>query len=217
MLCQHCHNENPDDASFCGECGQPLRSRPEQIPPAVQTQAPPPPPPPPPPAQYTAGAQPTDYAPPPPADPRQILAPYMQTSNSSGSGPQAILPEEASGWTFAGCVPFGLFGFMNNLAGWGLLGCVGGLLVLLFPVYFFVIGVSGKQMAWKNQTFSSVEEYRRSMANWNTAGLVFFILGIVYVIAISFLLMSRLPPICSTSFAEPKLLMVLTICCSIRY
>jgi hypothetical protein len=125
--------------------------------------------------------------PPVPLAPIDHVAPYAQKSNTSGTGPQAVLPDEANGWTFAGCVPFGLFGFMNNLAGWGLLGCVTGGLWLLYPIYFFVIGVSGRQMAWKSQNFSSVEEYRTAMANWNTAGLVFFVIGVVYILAVSFI------------------------------
>ncbi|MCB1186468.1 zinc ribbon domain-containing protein [bacterium] len=174
MRCEHCEAQNPDDAMFCGECGHRLGP---QLPPAQDAPPPPPvaPPAPQPDAQGNYGTGAAGPAMPPPS-----AGQYVQHTNTSGSGPQAILPDEANGWTFAGCLPFGIFGFSHNVVGWGLVGCIGVLIPPLHWLYFFVMGASGKQIAWKHRRFADIESYRSTMQIWNIAGIAWMVITLLY-------------------------------------
>ncbi len=180
MRCLHCQADNPEDAMFCGECGHKLGAA---LPP---DQPPLPPPAPPAPQQIPAVASDSHAAPAvPPSIPSQ--GGYAQVANTSGTGPQAILPDAANGWTFAGCIPFGIYAFSHNLPGWGAMSCIGTLIWPLHWVYFFVIGASGRQMAWKNKCFDSLEQYGNSMNVWNLSGLGCFVICIIYWIVTGFI------------------------------
>lgn len=196
--CPHCGELNPDDAFFCSNCGGQTRSlmtTDPDAPPAtgtpdvrqpVQTGAQAghvPPPPPLMPGETPSPAQPGSTGPPPyGAQPVQqggdIAAPMYgygmpPDGNTSGMGQGYPVPPEASGWTFAGCVPFGLFAFLNGSTLWGVLGIagwfVGGILGIVYLIY---IGVQGRDLAWRSRRFNSVQEYQETMRSWNTWGLV---------------------------------------------
>ncbi|MEZ5339447.1 MAG: zinc ribbon domain-containing protein [bacterium] len=196
MNCLHCNAQNPEDAMFCGECGRRFG---EDLPQAQASPAPDPPPPVPPlpptadpgPAGYSAGPATIPLAPPP------SMGGYVQHTNTSGTGPQAILPDEANGWTFAGCLPFGLYAFSHNMAGWGALSCLGTVIPPLHWVYCFVIGASGRQMAWKMRQFKDIESYQGTMQAWNIAGMIWLGISIMYWIAMG--LVSSFNPDSSTN------------------
>jgi hypothetical protein len=152
--------------------------------------APPPPPPPvmpaPPQPQGYAPLPPQSYAPPqPPAYHQGGYTPppgygppgYQPGGNTSGMGEGYPVPPEASGWTFAGFVPWGLFSFCNGNSTWGLIG----LLLWFFGfsmVYWIYIGITGKENAWRNRRFDSVQQYVDTMRAWNNWGIGLLIAGI---------------------------------------
>jgi hypothetical protein len=154
----------------------------------LEQPGPPPPagaqPPPPPPAY--PGAQPAPYQPPPaapqygqPGGYPPGYAPYQpQDGNTSGMGPGYPTPPEASGWTFAGCVPYGLFAFFNGSILWGILGIVLNVFSLGL-IYIIYIGIQGRDLAWRNRRFTGVPQFVETMNAWNTWGLVLGIIGIV--------------------------------------
>lgn len=94
---------------------------------------------------------------------------YFQSpyeGNTSGMGPGYPVPFEARGWTFAGFVPYGLFAFVNGSVLWGVLYFILGL------IYSIFIGIQGKELAWQNRRFDSVEQYNETMRIWNIWGIV---------------------------------------------
>lgn len=115
--------------------------------------------------------------------------PYQQPydGNTSGMGAGYPLPPAASGWTFAGFVPWGLFSFFNNNTTWGVIG-----LALYFfgfyIVYGIYMGIKGREMAWQERRFESLEHYEATMKAWNTWGLVLLCMAvgglILYFIAV---------------------------------
>jgi hypothetical protein len=136
--------------------------------------APPPPvsPPPPPAAGYPGAA----YAPPSyPSHGYQAAIP--PDGNTSGMGDGYPVPPEASGWTFAGFIPFGLFSFLNGNSNMGILGAVGSIIGIVGLVYAILVGINGKESAWRNRRFASIEEYTSTMRGWNTGGLILVGLG----------------------------------------
>lgn len=66
------------------------------------------------------------------------------------------------------------------------MGCIGTVIFPLQWIYFFVIGASGRQMAWKNKQFPSREDYSFQMNNWHVIGLVLFVINILYWIFAGF-------------------------------
>lgn len=129
---------------------------PELLPPAHSAAGPPMPP--------AAGK---DYGPLPAPLVREVPA----DGNTSGMGPGYPLPPAARGWTNAGVIPAGLFSFYTGSALWGVIGVVGVVFSLAGLVYFVAVGLRGKEDAWRNRRFASVEEFEAVMAAWNNAGL----------------------------------------------
>jgi hypothetical protein len=119
----------------------------------------------PPPTGYGDGYVPA-YAPPP-------------DGNTSGLGNMYPPPPEAQGWTFAGCIPFGLFGFYNGSQLWGFVGLAGSIISLVGWIYAIFIGIQGKQLAWQNRRFESMQQYLAVMRAWNIWGIVVIAFSIV--------------------------------------
>lgn len=156
-----------------------------------------PPPPPPgsslPPPAGAPQPQGQAYQPPPGYPPPPGYGYYMPADgNTSGMGEGYPVPAEASGWTFAGFVPFGLFGFVNGSTLWGVLGLVGYVIGILSIVYWIYIGVQGRELAWRNRRFDSLAQYTETMRVWNTWGLVLLAVGaillVLYILLIGFAL-----------------------------
>ena len=100
--------------------------------------------------------------------------------NTSGMGANYPAPPDASGWTFAGFIPWGLFGFFNGSVLWGVIGLLGGLFGgIPGLVYMIYMGVQGRELAWRNRRFTSVMEYADTMAAWNRWGLIVLIASLV--------------------------------------
>lgn len=86
--------------------------------------------------------------------------------NTSGQGSGCPLPPSARGWTFAGFTPFGLFAFIHGSVLWGVLHFVAA------PVAAIYLGIYGKQLAWRNRRFDSIEQYQATLRAWNLWGIV---------------------------------------------
>ncbi|MBN2083339.1 zinc ribbon domain-containing protein [bacterium] len=147
---------------------------PPHRPPPTAAETPPPPPP------AYPGAQSNPYQPPPQAPYQPPATGYQPggygyygnlDSNTSGMGPGYPVPPEASGWTFAGCVPYGLFAFINGSVLWGVLGIVLNF-VSLGIVYIIYIGIQGRELAWRSRRFANVQQYVDTMNAWNVWGIV---------------------------------------------
>jgi hypothetical protein len=164
--------------------------------------------PPPPPPAYP-GAPPAAYQPPaaapaygqpggyPPGYPHY----QPPDGNTSGMGPGYPAPAEASGWTFAGCVPFGLFAFFNGSIIWGLVAVLGGFIPYIGGiaglVYLIYIGVQGRELAWRSRRFANLRQYVETMNAWNTWGLVLGLISLIGGVLMFFLvfavMMSEMP------------------------
>jgi hypothetical protein len=96
------------------------------------------------------------------------------------------IPPQASGCTFAGCVPFGLFGFFNGSVLWGILGLVLGWSGLGL-IYIIYIGIQGRELAWRNRRFAGIQEFVDTMRAWHTGGIVALCVGllamVIYMVA----------------------------------
>jgi hypothetical protein len=152
----------------------------------------------------TAAASPSDYSGPPPS-PYQPAAgiyqppaqyppqPAVPTApggyypygpadgNTSGMGPGYPVPREAEGWTFAGCIPYGIYCFVNGNSTWGIVG----LLTSFFGLHIvnlIYVGIKGKEMAWQGRRFESLQQFNETMRAWNTAGILCLLAAVVFIV-----------------------------------
>lgn len=109
----------------------------------------------------------------------QSLKVGVTPENTSGQGESAIVPEEVKGWSWAG---FGLTWI------WGVFNGVLISLLCLIPVFAivwaFVLGVKGKEWAWRNKKWDSIEHFKNTQRPWDIAGIVIFAISMIAWIAI---------------------------------
>jgi hypothetical protein len=153
----------------------PAPEQPEQL---VAHEAPAVPPPP----QYGPPAPGPNYAPPPlpqsgspgtgypPSYPPGAGYPPVD-GNTSGFGEGYPIPPGVKGWTFAGFIPYGIFAFANSSGMWGAFGIVAHVLGLGL-IYAIVLGLMGREIAWKARRFNSLVEFEETMAAWNKWGMI---------------------------------------------
>jgi uncharacterized protein YqgC (DUF456 family) len=105
--------------------------------------------------------------------------------NTSGMGKDTIVPDEIKGWSWGGFCLNWIWAIFNNT--WI------GLIVLLtyfagLPVIGFIVsivlGVKGREWAWKNKKWQSVEHFNSVQRKWSIASLIAFILSMVVGIII---------------------------------
>ena len=108
-------------------------------------------------------------------------APTPPDGNTSGMGTGYIAPPQAQGWTFGGCIPWGLFGFFNGSTLWGVLGLVAHFTGLSL-VYAIYIGIKGKELAWQNRRFDSMHQFEETMKAWNKWGIIVTVIEVVLLV-----------------------------------
>jgi len=103
--------------------------------------------------------------------------------NTSGMGKESIIPEEIKGWSWGGFLWTWIWGIGNKT--WiSLLG-------LISPINLIVaiiLGIKGREWAWRNKKWDSVESFIKVQRNWVKWWLIIIgifgtlaILGIIFV------------------------------------
>ena len=109
----------------------------------------------------------------------QNLKVGVTLENTSGQGESAIVPEEVKGWSWAG---FGLTWI------WGVFNGVLISLLALIPgfalIWAIVLGIKGREWAWRNKKWESVEHFKNTQRPWDIAGIVIFAISMVSLIII---------------------------------
>jgi hypothetical protein len=84
------------------------------------------------------------------------------------------LPKDAKGWSWGAFVLTFIWGIANRT--WI------SLLVLIPFIGFImtiILGVKGREWAWKNKDWDSIEHFKNTQAKWDKWGLILFLLAIV--------------------------------------
>lgn len=100
--------------------------------------------------------------------------------NNSGMTTSTIIPENVKGWSWGAFVFSWLWGIPNRsfLTLFTLVPYVG-------LVWNFVCGAKGKEWAWQNKKWNSIEEFNNVQKVWDIAGsytLVFFLVASIALI-----------------------------------
>jgi len=110
-------------------------------------------------------------------------------NNTSGMGKDSIVPDEIKGWCWGRFYLNSIWAIFNNT--WiGLLALLAyfmGLPIVGFIVCV-VLGIKGREWAWKNKEWQSVEHFNSVQRKWSIASLIVFIISIVIGIVITVLM-----------------------------
>jgi hypothetical protein len=110
----------------------------------------------------------------------QRLKVGVTPENTSGQGKLAIVPKEVKGWSWGA--------FSLNWI-WGIFNGVLIALLCLIPYFGFawaiVLGVKGKEWAWRNKKWDSIEHFKSTQRGWNIAGIVVFAIAVAIAVAIA--------------------------------
>jgi hypothetical protein len=115
--------------------------------------------------------------------PNSTVFTQISLSNTSGGGKGAAIPEGITGWSW------GAF-FLNWIWAIGNRTWVG--LFAIIPYVGFVmaivLGVKGREWAWRNKRWESIEQFNRAQRSWSKWGIILtvaaFLIGIVAAILI---------------------------------
>jgi len=95
------------------------------------------------------------------------------SNNSSGGGPGVDVPGEVSGWCWGGFFLGWIWAVFNRT--WiGLLGLIP---IANIPVAV-LLGIKGRQWAWQNRNWESVEHFNRVQRRWSIAGSILTVFAV---------------------------------------
>ena len=87
--------------------------------------------------------------------------------NTSGQGPQAVVPAEVQGLNWGAFFWNWIWAIFNNA------GIVWILVGLFFsPVASIYLLIKGNELAWQNKPWASVEAFKSTQRKWAIAGLI---------------------------------------------
>jgi len=99
-------------------------------------------------------------------------------ANTSGRGGLERLPDGVAGWSWGGFV-FSWIWAIPNRTWWGLLGLVPGVGL----VVRVLLGMKGRQSAWRSRRWDSVAHFRRVQRRWSIAAAVVVALVVIALVA----------------------------------
>jgi hypothetical protein len=99
--------------------------------------------------------------------------------NTSGQGKAAVVPAEVGKWSWAGFLLNWIWGIFNGtfIALLALVPFVG----LIMAV---VLGVKGREWAWRNKKWDSIEHFRAVQRKWDIAAVIVTLILIAFLIAL---------------------------------
>jgi len=110
--------------------------------------------------------------------PKAELSKTEDAENTSGMGKNAVIPDGIEGWSWGAFMFNWIWAIGNNT--WI------GLLALLPYVGFIVaiiLGVKGREWAWRNKRWDSVEHFQKVQRRWSLWSLLFVGIALIGIIA----------------------------------
>ncbi|MES2888300.1 MAG: hypothetical protein V4739_09855 [Pseudomonadota bacterium] len=103
--------------------------------------------------------------------------------NNSGGGSSVVPPPGVAGWSWGAFLLNWIWAVFNKT--WIGLLCLVPYVGLVFSIY---LGIKGRELAWKNKRWDSIEHFNRVQKRWTVWALVLFLgligIGILAAIAI---------------------------------
>ena len=89
------------------------------------------------------------------------------TTNTSGQGSGSVVPEEVKGWSWGGFLLSWIWGVGNSV--WLALLCFVPVVSLVMP---FVLGLKGREWAWRAKRWDSIEHFKKTQRTWDIAAVI---------------------------------------------
>ena len=114
--------------------------------------------------------------------PRSVVREVVTGANTSGMGKDAVIPPGVAGWSW-GAFLLNWIWAVGNRTWIGLLCWV----PYLGFVMSFVLGFKGREWAWRNKRWESIEEFQRVQRLWSIWGTIIMVglFGLAMVAAIA--------------------------------
>lgn len=109
-------------------------------------------------------------------------ADLSEENNTSGMGKGYELPDGVKGWSW-GAFMFNWIWALGNRTWIGLLAFI----PYIGFIMMFVLGFKGREWAWRNKKWQSVEHFQNVQRKWSLWSLLFvaiFLIGIIAAIAL---------------------------------
>jgi len=94
--------------------------------------------------------------------------------NTSGLGQSSSVPEEIKGWSWGA--------FLFNWV-WGIFNQTYIALLCLVPfvgvIMVFIVGFKGREWAWRNNKWESIDHFRSVQRKWSICAIAFFGLSLL--------------------------------------
>ena len=117
------------------------------------------------------------------APPTAAVDDISSGENNSGEGNSIDLPEGVKGWSWGAFLLNWIWAIANRT--WIGLLCFIPYIGFLFSIY---LGVKGRELAWRNKRWDSLEHFNRVQRRWSVWGLIIVVgiagIGIIAAIAI---------------------------------
>ena len=106
-----------------------------------------------------------------------IEAFFNEEASTSGQGSNVVIPPGVIGWSWGGFFLTWIWGVCNGvyIAFLAFIPYVG---PIIMP---FVLGAKGKEWAWRNKRWDSVESFRRSQRSWAIGGLIWILVVALFL------------------------------------
>ena len=117
------------------------------------------------------------------APPSAVVDDISSGENNSGGGSSIVLPDGVKGWSWGAFLLNWIWAIANRT--WIGLLCFIPYIGFLFSIY---LGVMGRELAWRNKRWDSLEHFNRVQRRWSVWGLILIVgvagIGIIAAIAI---------------------------------
>lgn len=174
MFCPKCSSEIPDNSLFCNKCGQRYDQNQQPMPSTN-------------PAIFKCNFCGREFLTQEESFEHQRLCQFNSNNivkanpqNTSGKGELSEIPVEIKGWSWGGFL-WGWVWAIGNKTWIGLLSlipCIG----LIMNV---ILGIYGREWAWKNKHWDSIEHFKKVQRNWAKWGFIIFSgLAAIYVLSL---------------------------------
>ena len=112
------------------------------------------------------------------APPKATVADANTAENTSGQGAGAALPEGVQGWSWGAFFWNWIWAIFNRT--WiGLLA----LIPYVGIVMAIILGVKGREWAWRSKRWQSLEHFNRVQRLWSLWSLVLVLIAVIGVVA----------------------------------
>lgn len=99
------------------------------------------------------------------APPTAVVSDVLSGENNSGGGSSIVLPEGVAGWSWGAFLLNWIWSVANKT--WIGLLCFIPYIGFLFSLY---LGVKGRELAWRNKRWESLEHFNRVQRKWSVWG-----------------------------------------------